>query len=299
MEDWLEGYLKQFGSEIQRKNLGRIKVEQMTGLSPSKARRLVRAAKDLKHKYTNRAYTIVSLWDVHAPDHFSAGWDTAMLWCQDNQPDEFILGGDFLELESASSYTTIDKPSIDSDIENGRELLNDLRSVMPDAKGYYLQGNHETRLERYMASKAPHLFKALKTIPELLGLEELNIEWVPRLSDGKSTVLKRGDFHFVHGYWTSKHHAAKHLDVYGMNVAYGHKHNPQMYCQSSIEGVRYAYAFPCMRTRSPDWMEGKPSNWVNGFGVTYFNSDWKASNYMVIMQDDGSFVWNGLEYDAL
>lgn len=288
-EDWLPQYLEKYGREIRANGLGRVRVAEITGLSKDKAQRLVRAAK-------GKCHTIVSLWDVHVPEVFGPGWDTMLQWCEEHRPDEFILGGDFVELESASSYGGL-PVEITKETEEAKRYLSDIRRVMPNAKGTYLEGNHETRLQRTINSVKPQLASAVKTIPELLELERFQIDYIPRMDAQKrGRVMEVGDYVFVHGYWANKYHANKHLDQYRKNVAYGHKHSPQMYCHPGIEGPQFAWCFPILRTRHAGFQDGKPSPWVNGFGVTYIKTNGTAKHYMILMDDDGSFVWNGVEY---
>jgi len=289
-EPWLDEAIQKWGPVIKKDKLGRCRIQELTGLSKHQSQKLGRAISEQCH-------TIVSIWDVHAPDHFKAGWETLMKYLKQNKPDELIIGGDFVELESASGHKGAKNVDIDQEVESGKALLVELRKTLPDAEMHFLEGNHETRLVRMVRERLPKLESAFKRIDELLELEQLKIQFYPRHpQDNRSQVLFRGDFAFVHGYWTNKHHAYKHLDQYGYSIAYGHKHNPQMYCQSSVDGTRFAYSFPCLRDRNPSWMEGKPSPWVNGFGITYITPGGKAKHYMVIMDEDGSFVWNGREY---
>lgn len=289
-EDWLTEAIDKWGPQIRREKMGRCRIQELTGLSKHQSTRLGRAL-------SNRCTMIVSIWDVHVPDHFKPGWASLMSFLDEQQPDEIILGGDFVELESASAHRGTKNVDIDYEIDSAKELLTELCETCPEAEMHFLEGNHETRLQRTVRSAIPNLESAVKGIDELLELDEYGIQFYPRhAEDKRSQVLYRGDFAFIHGYWANKHHAYKHLDQYGYNVAYGHKHNPQMYCQSSINGTRFSYSFPCMRDRNPSWMEGKPSPWVNGFGITYVTFQDKARHYQVIMDEDGSFVWNGWEY---
>jgi predicted phosphodiesterase len=238
-----------------------------------------------------RVSAIAHICDVHVPDHDPALWASFLAWCRDEKPGEVMIGGDFLELESCSQHGGVARPSmLVEDIEAGRQALRDLRTANPRARMTYLEGNHETRLRRRVVSDAPELDGALD-LPSMLHLDRLHIDWHPY-----GEVVRRGKLGFTHGWWTPEHHAAKHLREVGTSIAYGHTHRPQVYTRGAANGdVRGAFGMPCMRKLDADWLDGKPSGWMQGFGVHYVRPDGRFSPYMVLAVG-GAFVWGGKVY---
>ena len=239
-----------------------------------------------------RLRPIVGIFDVHVPDHDTRLWASFLAWCRDERPREVIIGGDFLEMESCSEHGGVARPAMfTEDIAAGRVALRQLRENNPDAVITYLEGNHETRLRRKVVNGIPELTGAL-TLPEELGLRELGIAWHPY---GK--IVRRGKLGFVHGWWCNDHHAAKHLRETGTSIAYGHTHRPQFYTRGDIDGsVKGAFGMPCMRSLSAEWLDGKPSGWMQGFGVFYLHGDEGHFSPYMVLAVDGKFVWNGRVY---
>lgn len=241
-----------------------------------------------------RLAPIVHICDVHVPDHDRALWASFLQWCRDERPVEVIIGGDFLELESCSQHGGVARPSLlVEDVKAGKEALRELRAANPRARMTYLEGNHETRLRRKVVHGVPELDGALR-LPELLGLARLHIDFRPY-----GEVIHRGKLGFTHGWWTPDHHAAKHLREIGTSIAYGHTHRPQIYTRGAANGdVRGAFGMPCMRKLEAEWLDGRPSGWMQGFGVVYVRADGNFSPYMVLAVD-GAFVWAGKQYGTV
>lgn len=239
-----------------------------------------------------RIAPLAHICDVHVPDHDTRLWANFLAWCRDERPSEIIIGGDFLEMESCSEHGGVARPSLfTEDIAAGRVALRQLRDNNPDATITYLEGNHETRLRRKVVNGVPELSGAL-TLPEELDLATLGIAWHPY---GK--IVRRGKLGFVHGWWCSDHHAAKHLRETGTSIAYGHTHRPQFYTRGDIDGsVKGAFGMPCMRSLTADWLDGKPSGWMQGFGVVYLHGDEGHFSPYMVLAVDGRFVWNGKVY---
>lgn len=234
---------------------------------------------------------IAIICDVHVPDHDKLLWANFLQWCRDEKPSEIIICGDFLELESCSSHGgKVRPPLLLEDVAAGKFALDQLRAANPDAKIIYLEGNHEDRLKRKVVDNAPELNGAL-TLPELLGLKERGIPWYPY-----GEVVMRGKLGVTHGWWTSTHHAKKHLEELGCSIAYGHTHRPQVYTRGKVGGSTHgAFGMPCMRELEADWLKNRPTGWMSGFGVVYVHPDECFTLYMVL-NNKGSFVWNGRIY---
>ncbi len=235
--------------------------------------------------------TIVGLFDVHIPEENPFAWRASLDLIDDLKPDEIVIGGDFLELESCSQHGGVARPAmLKNELEAGRYALRQLRNSAPEATITYLEGNHETRLRRYVTSKAPTL-SDVSTLPKELGLDELGINWVPF---GKP--VRRGKLAFVHGWWSNEFHAKKHLLQMGESVTYGHTHKPQMYTKGIIDGVLGAWGMPALRTLDPAWLDGKPLGWVNGLGLYYVD---RASGHFwayPVFCISGEIVYGGKRY---
>lgn len=227
----------------------------------------------------------MSLWDVHVPDHDERALSAVLDYLTANPPDCLVIGGDFLELGSMSQHGGDPRPpSMREDIDAGRRILHRLRRAVGDAEMHYLEGNHETRHTRKVIARLPEMH-AFNSVAEALGLPDLGIGWSAYKQLWRPTLPNgaRGRLYYTHGQWANKHHANKHLDVYGVNVRYGHTHKPQVFTRGYADGVvRVGIGSPCLRTLDPEWI-GPASGWCQGFGVDEFMSDGTFTSHNVVM----------------
>ncbi len=145
--------------------------------------------------------SLIVLSDVHVPEHDRKVWATSLEIIRDVQPDEIVLLGDFLEMSSVSQHGGAELEKLTEDFDAGKQALKQLREAAgDDCRITYLEGNHESRLTRFLMSKAPSLRDSLSY--EIgLGLAGLNIEWVPEYKQ----PITRGDLDLTHGHQDLSH----------------------------------------------------------------------------------------------
>lgn len=244
------------------------------------------------------------LSDVHIPEHDRSFWRAALLWIKDNRPSEIILSGDFAELASVSQHGGANEQKLIDDLTSIKQALDQLREAAGQSCTItYLEGNHESRLPRALASWAPTFTGAID-LPGMLELEKRNIEWVPEYKQ----PVHRGLLRVLHGHqvlgkYGPKHHAAKAADVYGSSpyceILYGHVHAAQQFSKAVAGGYISASSVGCGRTIGSDqvrWLAGREAGWHHGFAVAYVTST-LAQLYNIKVRD-GRFVWNGKLYDG-
>lgn len=209
--------------------------------------------------------------DDHHPDQDKAFWHAKLQWIREHKPDRIEINGDFLELESVQMHgkrLVTDLVSLEEDLKIGREALRDLRAAAgPECEITYLEGNHETRLTRYIAENVPGpLQKSLRSLPDALHLDKLDIVWIPE----SQQPIEVGTMDLLHGHqipgrMLPKHHAAKVADLYaapGRSVVIGHSHRPQRFVRASKRGNATGIALGAGRTLDPKWMKGGPGGWA-------------------------------------
>ena len=206
--------------------------------------------------------------DVHIPEHDPVAWGRFIDCVRDAQPDDVVLAGDILELESCSQHGGVAQPALFvEEIQAARRELERVREAAPRASITYLEGNHETRLSRLTVARVPTIQGALD-IPTQLDLASLGIRW-----QREGDPLHLGRLSVVHGWWANKHHAAKHTEAMGCSVLYGHTHRPQFHIAGTRSGLRGGFGNGCLRTLDPGWMTGRPTGWMHGFSVVHYWPD--------------------------
>ena len=229
-------------------------------------------------------YRILSMFDVHVPEADAFAFRAVLDFAKEAQPDHIVLGGDFLELESCSQHGGVANPiALADEIKAGRKALDRIRNACPGSALTFLEGNHETRLRRIVASNLP-TFDGAFDLPSLLHLAEQGIEWVPYRSLWNPSINGTlGKLAYTHGEWTSLHHAKKHLDAYGLSIRYGHTHKPQIHTRGYGDGRQcLAIGTGCLRTLDPGWI-GPNHGWLHGFGWDEFlpNGNFTAHNVIL------------------
>lgn len=262
-----------------------------------------RAREKASDKAKARAlHPILVLSDVHHPEHDRKVWATILELCKDIQPQEVILLGDFLEMSSVSMHGGSDLERLTEDFEAGKKALREIReSVSEDCRITYLEGNHESRLTRFLYAKAPSLRETL-SYQSGLGLEALDVEWVPEAAQ----PITRGDLDLTHGHQDlrerpSKFHSGKMAEVYGRperTVMYGHTHKPQVFTRPTVGGYATAIGLGCARTLSPGWLHGAQAGWVHQIAVVYMSGAGRSYVYPITFRH-GQTIWNGKLYGAV
>lgn len=241
----------------------------------------------------------ILLPDLHYPHHDKKAMRSINDFIIDYQPDEILYMGDQLDLSCISSWNK-KRPLL----KEGKRLIDEYKNfneeillvhekiTRDDCKRVFFYGNHERRIQWYIQEH-----------PELDGF--LDIDTSLQLKERGYKIIEYNDFYnieklrVIHGFYYNKYHAAKTLDVFEKNVVYGHAHNPQSYTKISpmdIEGYHTATSLGCLCNISPEYMEGKPNFWSNGFGIVESSSYTKYFNLYPITIINGTFLFNGKIY---
>lgn len=181
--------------------------------------------------------------------------------------DGYLNLGDFLDFNELSHYVKGRPGAVKEDVaqtfEAGRAILTRhariLRTKNINARMVLLQGNHDYRAVSY-AEENPGLREHLD-VRQNLGLDELDVEWIPSWEKGK--LFKLGNAYFLHGNYINKYHAAKMVDQYGVCTYYGHTHDVMFFPKMTRgNGLTLeAGSLGCLCRYDQAYMKGKPHNW--------------------------------------
>jgi hypothetical protein len=149
-----------------------------------------------------------------------------------------------------------------------------VRQRNPSARMVLLQGNHDYRAVDY-ANRHPGLKKHLDVVTNL-RLKERRIEWVPSWERGK--LFRLGNAHFLHGLYTSKYHAAKMVDTFGVCVYYGHTHDVSLYPKVTRgnDKTLEAGSLGCLCRYDQKYLKGAPTNWQQAVSTLFLQ---EGGNY--------------------
>ena len=211
---------------------------------------------------------ILWLSDVHVPYHSIEAVTAALEVGVMEQVDCIFLGGDFMDFYAISSYEKDPrKRSFMEELAMGKKMLLRIREVFPDQAIFFMVGNHEERLEKYMRVKAPELLDCEAfQIEELLNLSALDIHVIK-----DKRVVKAGDLTLMHGHEFGRGSggvfpARSLLNKTHTSAICGHWHRPSDFAVNDVQGnVIRSYSTGCLCELHPEYM---PLNdWQHGCAV--------------------------------
>jgi len=215
--------------------------------------------------------------DFHVPYHDAAALRAVLDVAKRKiAPDVVVIIGDFLDFYPLSNY---DKDpsrafSLDDELITARTVLDHIRSALPDPEIYYIIGNHEMRLLKFLRTRAP----------ELHGLKELDLSNLLRLSDYRVRLVRDDydmpsdhyaiahNFLAVHGHIVRKYAgatAAAMIQEYFTNGVSGHTHRLAFVTHRDKSGRTYGWVENgCLCNLNPEYV--KNPNWQQGFSFADF-----------------------------
>ena len=215
-------------------------------------------------------------------------------YAEDLQPDYLSLIGDMLDMEAVQGFNhkapeQINWEEIFEEIDVANKMLDQLDKVCPKAEKHWWMGNHEERLSKFRAMYPEYCKKNARTLPKLgrdLKLRErgYQIHW-------QNDLVPFGKLHIFHGLDYNDYHSKKTLFTNEVNVVYGHVHDAQRYTKvSRIKSEpKSAWSLGCLCHRNPEWKNGEPNRWINGFGMFYLRPGGDFNLYPIDIIE-GSFV---------
>lgn len=224
------------------------------------------------HKYMLKG---IFLSDLHMPEHINLS--PVYSFIRDFRPDVTILGGDIIDATGlhGAEHMRADQFDMDwyeRDVELLRELVTKLRGINRKTRFVYLVGNHEQRYDR-LVRNFPKIFRgAFNFRRDVFDKLRIPVKWIPYKT--KDSYYRIGDCLFMHGVKFPDAHAKLYaIRNTPYKVVYGHLHHYQVYTTHRplmSMSPRYAINGGCLSTTNPEWKEGEPNQWINGF-VSFVN----------------------------
>jgi hypothetical protein len=235
----------------------------------------------------------VSVGDVHGMLMDRAAVDAFLTDLKLLAPDEMVLGGDILECggwlakHQPIGFVAACDYSYQEDIAAANWFLDEVQKAAPSAEIFYIEGNHEDRVERWivdqvMGSKreAQFLYEAFS--PQvLLRLEERGIPYYRRsevyVEGAPRGWIKRGKMFFTHTLGKGKNAAMQAAQKTAGNVTYWctHREDSATLVFPSV-GLVKAFNPGCLCSMQPIWMHSDPTSWSHGYAVDIIS---KSENF--------------------
>lgn len=232
--------------------------------------------------------------DVHVPFHDKKANNAVKQFLEEQQPDYLIYGGDIVDFYSVSRFDKDPerKFTIQDEITQGIIYLNTMNEASPESKKYFLEGNHENRMRKYLARNPELAGLDALSIESLLNLKQLGINYVPY---DKGLILH--DFLFKHGTRANMHAAKAELDLENISGMSGHVHRIQKYSKADRHGRHTWHTVGHLADEEQiDYFNQQVPNWQQGFGIVEFNPRNQTYEATQVSITNGNFQYQGKVY---
>jgi predicted phosphodiesterase len=212
---------------------------------------------------------ILFIPDVHRPYHCETAWQLMLKAARRFKPNMVVVLGDFADFYQVSVH---DKdPSRRESFEDELNDVNELEAATPIAERFFVAGNHEHRLGRYLQTNAPPLYSML-SVPKLFRLKERGWHYTPY-----QRSLKIGKLHVTHdeGNAGAQAHEKARASFEG-NVTIGHTHRMAIGYRGNAKGRSHVGAmFGWLGDiEQIDYTHRvKAQQWQLGFGIGYLRTN--------------------------
>lgn len=240
---------------------------------------------------------ILFLPDIHCPYHDQLAWDTMIVAARAFNPDITVWSGDSVDFYQLSFHERglWRGKTVAEELDVMFGLRAEFEEATPNAHTRVITwGNHEHRMERFLANRAPELVGMVHSVSERMGVDHW--QQVPYGQLGKL-----GKIYLSHEVGSSGVHTAhQSREAVGHNVVVGHCHRMGVSVGGLVTGETMVGA-------SFGWLGDRESlmakyahqaskrGWQHGFGVGYMD---QAGNTWLhgVPIIGGRAVLEGVEY---
>lgn len=168
----------------------------------------------------NKSKKVLFISDTHFPYVNKKAMKKLYKVIQEEQPTHIIQAGDLVDMYSFSRYEkdanhTTPQEELELGLKMASDMWKKIKTICPKAKCIQLIGNHEDRLSKTVAKKAPELAMLCRTIQDLFDFKGVKV-----LSSSKEWV-EIDNVIYCHGWYTK---LGDHMKFFNKSVVHGHSH---------------------------------------------------------------------------
>lgn len=245
-------------------------------------------------KFTLPAHhnNILFISDLHVPYHDVQALSLAIEYGKEYGINCIFINGDIMDFFQISRFLkTKRKRSVKEELETANEVLDVLNREFPNIPIYFLKGNHDNRLELYLAEKAPEVLDLdIWKLEELLDAKKHNMVV---LED--NVLVKMGKLNVTHGHLLLRGFFAPVNAARGVflraksSTIISHVHKVSMHTETTINDKQIiTYSTGCLCELNPEYAP-LANNYSHGFAhiITKPNGDYKVRNLQIL---DGQII---------
>jgi len=217
-----------------------------------------------------RNQTILVASDCHYwPGESTVAHKAFINLCKQIKPAAIVLNGDVFDGARISRHDPLyrnETPTVKQELEVCQDRLGEIEKASHNSKLFWLYGNHDTRLWRYMRINAPEVEGAF-------GADLF--DYFPGWHCGylmhvnNNTVIK-------HRWHNGVHATYNNVLKGGRSIVTGHLHRLQVSAWGDYNGRRYGVDTGTLAEPQGEqfaYLEGNPVPWASGFAVLTFDKE--------------------------
>lgn len=230
--------------------------------------------------------------DLHVPYHDLEALDVLKKMIRYHKPKNIIMNGDMLDCATLSRFSK-EPPEPEAFKDQLIELCGILSEFQKYSKLYYIEGNHEARLNRYINDNAPELYGLISYEQLLQTYLKKKVTYI-RTTPGESMMTWGKDDDLLIGHFNrvSKNtcYTVKMLvEKYMTNVVQAHVHRLGQYALRGYGQSYRGFESGCLCDLNPSYVACP--NWQQGFLVYSAVDDfWNIENVAI---QDGKALFRG------
>lgn len=250
------------------------------------------------------AHKTLILTDTQFPDENKKAIELIKKFIPYFKPDRIIFGGDIVNFTNVShyGYPADYEITINDELILARNFLKEIALLATKANQYvqltFLEGNHEQRLQKYLFKSARELYNItdpnddqVLTVSYLLGLDKLNIKFVPYSQDIviEGAIIHHGDRVRKKAGYT----AYSYLEDFGESTVVGHTHRAGLVFKTLANRSIFGMETGCLCNREMKVPYVRHPDWMPAFGILYYNIESNTLHPTLIPIINNEFVFGG------
>ncbi len=257
-------------------------------------------------------YIRVAMPDFHGQHHDPAAIGAFLNDLSKLRMDKschFIILGDAIDCGGwLSAHHTlgyveqVDEGPYSNDISATNQILDEIDDRIGAANKYYIEGNHEQRVEKTLVqimggSKKDIEFFLDHMAPEkALKLEHRGYKYYKRSGFYNGLLIpgtiRIGDCHYTHGTIAPSNSANAYAKQFGGNVVFGHVHRMDSWVTRSVSVGNYGAWTPgCLCKLQPRYMHTNLTTWSHGYNLQIVNKNEKFLSINVPIINGESYLF--------
>lgn len=234
--------------------------------------------------------------DIHAPFQDDIAIEAMILFARWWKPDTIVFIGDVVDFYAISSFVKDPKRELEleKELTTAKDIIGLICKMLPNTKRYFIKGNHEARLQKYLWTQA----KALAQLNELrlerlLDFKAQKIEYVETgQMKYHGLIVKHGNVVRKYSGYTARAEFEKN----GMSGVSGHTHRLSVYYHNNEAGSFVWTEIGCLCKLDAEYLQGQAPNWQTGFGIGYFKENSKRFHLEAVPIVGGKAMYGGKEF---